>query len=88
LLGPAWDPAASTQLEALLGTASALCVPIPGMAAPRGALLALLPPTTDAVALAGVLAHGATAAARHLSEGRETAANCVLPPPAHARGRA
>jgi PAS domain S-box-containing protein len=67
LLGQAWGQEACAALEQRLGTSLALCMPLQSASGPRGALIALLREERHAPAVAGVLAHAATAAARALA---------------------
>jgi hypothetical protein len=79
LMDGAWEPNQVAGLERALSTTAALCIPVPGAARPRGALLALLPDEDQAVLLAGVLAHAASGAARHLAAESLPVADAVLP---------
>lgn len=82
LLGEAWGPDFCAAFERRLGTVGALCAPIRGPRGVRGALIGLLTAAEPATALAGVLLHGAAAAARHLDQEQAPVSDGVLDPQA------
>lgn len=79
LMDGAWEPDLAARAERTFDTTAALCIPVPGSSKPRGALLALLPDGNQAALLAGVLAHAASGAARHLAAEDTSMVDAVLP---------
>ena len=79
LLGSAWGSEACQRVERMLGSATAVCVPVPGDHAPRAVLLALPVATEQVSLLAATLVHAATAVPCHLPAERvEPAGTNVL----------
>lgn len=80
LMGEAWGPDLSALLERRLGVVGVISAPIEGSHGPQGALLALVTTHERADLLAGLLVHGATAAARHLEQHDHVMTDGVLDP--------
>ena len=78
LLGKAWGPELCTHIAQRLGTGPALCLAIPGPTQPYGAFILIFQHQEPSADLVAVLAHAATAAARHLDRDRAEAEGEVL----------